>query len=528
MGLYENLLKDLANQLNSLHGTSWSIRYWRILIGPWLGYFTQMLFDRWLSIKHAVENYEIEETVVLTSNRENLIPNCMADFYKLFVTDEWNHIVYADILKNFPSIICTEIKSQERQRGISPTQTSDNSHWVKRRLFNVGIKFSEIFTRDEDAFFINTYLPRNSEVMLSLRMRQIPQLRNSISPNRVNIDWDQRKWNLPKDGIDQFYNCARTLISQYIPAIYLEGYHILKKQTGTLFWPKKPKLIWTSTAHITDDVFKAWAAEKIEHGAPLAIGQHGGNYGVGLWSFLEEHDLMISDCYFSWGWSKLGHGNIKPIGILKKVVSRKILHKERKSALLVTATVPKLSYFMYSGMVSRQWLDYFKDQCSFIESLPAEIQKSLVVRLNPNDHGWDQQSRWHDLFPKLTFDNGNSDIDSLIQKCRIYISTYNSTTFLESIAMNVPTIMYWNPLHWELRPSAIPYFEDLKRVSIFHETPESAAQHIAAIWDDIDSWWNSPVLKQTIEKFKNQYCRVPRNLNVELKCAFHSMVASTQ
>ena len=94
--------------------------------------------------------------------------------------------------------------------------------------------------------------------------------------------------------------------------------------------------------------------------------------------------------------------------------------------------------------------------------------------------------------------------------------------------MNVPTIMYWNPLHWELRPSAIPYFEDLKRVSIFHETPESAAQHIAAIWDDIDSWWNSPVLKQTIEKFKNQYCRVPRNLNVELKCAFHSMVASTQ
>ena len=208
MGLYENLLKDLANQLNSLHGTSWSIRYWRILIGPWLGYFTQMLFDRWLSIKHAVENYEIEETVVLTSNRENLIPNCMADFYRLFVTDEWNHIVYADILKNFPSIICTEIKSQERQRGISPTQTSDNSHWVKRKLFNVGIKFSKIFTRDEDAFFINTYLPRNSEVMLSLRMRQIPQLRNPISPNRVNIDWDQRKWNLPKDGIDQFYNLS--------------------------------------------------------------------------------------------------------------------------------------------------------------------------------------------------------------------------------------------------------------------------------------------------------------------------------
>ena len=90
--------------------------------------------------------------------------------------------------------------------------------------------------------------------------------------------------------------------------------------------------------------------------------------------------------------------------------------------------------------------------------------------------------------------------------------------------MNVPTIMYWNPLHWELRPSAIPYFEDLKRVSIFHETPESAAQHIAAIWDDIDSWWNSPNVIQARVNFKSNYANFSNKWYNEWYDEFQSLI----
>ena len=45
--LYENILRDFTDSLNSIHHVNHSIDYWRILIGPWLYYFIQTVFDRW-------------------------------------------------------------------------------------------------------------------------------------------------------------------------------------------------------------------------------------------------------------------------------------------------------------------------------------------------------------------------------------------------------------------------------------------------------------------------------------------------
>ena len=37
--IYENTLKSLQKKLNEIHGVDHSLRYWRILIGPWLSQF---------------------------------------------------------------------------------------------------------------------------------------------------------------------------------------------------------------------------------------------------------------------------------------------------------------------------------------------------------------------------------------------------------------------------------------------------------------------------------------------------------
>ena len=280
-------------------------------------------------------------------------------------------------------------------------------------------------------------------------------------------------------------------------------------QTRTLPWPTKPKLILTSNSYNSDDLFKAWAAERIEHGAPLVIGQHGGHYGIGRWSFAEDHETTISDRYLSWGWTDPAKPMVTPVGQLKAKQPLGIQHSKQPGALLVTCALPRLSYFMYSAIVSRQWLDYFGDQCKFVEYLPQSIRDVLTVRIYARDYGWEQRLRWHDRFPDLRLDEGRSSLASLIGQSRLYISTYNATTFLESFTMDVPTIIYWNPRHWELRDSAIPYFEELKRVGIFHESPQSAASYVASIWDDIDAWCESPEVRNVLERFKARYCRLP-------------------
>lgn len=524
LDFYERLLQDLTVQLNQIHGVDHSLRYWRILIGPWLGYFTQALFDRWVSIQQAVSQCQLSGTIVLTSQEDALVPNDKADFNRAFLGDAWNHHLYAAILQEYTKVPC--IKQVPHGEGVA--KAVPGIPWkqqIKRTLVASYARVASVLTRDQDAFFLATYLPMHHELRLQLRLGQVPQLWRSPPPIQVAAAVGQRQWNVSGENRSSFEACARALIPRQIPTAYLEGYGQLVAQSADLRWPKRPKLIWTSNSYGSDDVFKAWAAEKVEQGSPLVIGQHGGHYGMGLWSFTEDHEIAIGDCYLSWGWSEPGQAKVKPIGQLKCKRPLRLRHAEQPRALLVTAALPRYSYFMYSVVVSRQWLDYFNDQCAFVQNLPQSIRDALTVRLFPHDWGWDQISRWRDRFPDVLLDEGQSNIKALIRQSRLYISTYNATTYLESLTMNVPTVIYWNPKHWELRDSAVPYFEDLKGVDIFHETPESAARHVAAIWDDVDAWWTSPAVRAVLERFKARYCHLPDNLLDRIEHALREVMA---
>jgi putative transferase (TIGR04331 family) len=509
---HERLLRELTTELNQIHGVNHSLRYWRILLGPWLGYFVQMVFDRWTSIQQSIREHELSGTIVLFGQEELFVPSNMVDFLRLFISDEWNHHIYAAILQGFTGVRCT---MQAREDNTGGSRAESAATWKRRmrqRLAKSYVRLAGTFTRDRDAFFLGTYLPFRDEMRMHRRLRQVPQLWRPVSAIQIGVDATKRRWVVGGESRSEFEVCARALIPGQMPALYVEGYLRLVELTAHLPWPKKPKVIWTSISHNADDIFKAWAADKVEHGSPLVIGQHGGHYGVGRWSFTEDHDVAISDGYLSWGWSDQQRSNVKPVGQLKAKRPLEVRHAVQPYALMVVCSLPRFSYWMYSALVSRQWLDYFSNQCAFVDSLPRPIRDALIVRLYPEDYGWDQLCRWRGRFPDLRVDRGKSNIDDLICLSRLYISTYNATTFLESFTRNVPTVIYWNPKHWELRESAEPYFGDLRRVGIFHETPESAAHHVAAIWDDVDAWWSSTAVREVLGRFKERYCRLPDDL----------------
>ena len=117
--------------------------------------------------------------------------------------------------------------------------------------------------------------------------------------------------------------------------------------------------------------------------------------------------------------------------------------------LLVTATLPQYSYFLYSIVISSQWLHYFQDQCKSVGKLDSSICNVLTIRLYKNDLGWNQLKMWKDRFPGLNYDEGNQDIIINIRECRIFVSTYNATTYLESFSMDIPTVIYWDTNFYE-------------------------------------------------------------------------------
>jgi putative transferase (TIGR04331 family) len=368
---------------------------------------------------------------------------------------------------------------------------------IKSHYFNVN-----------EYFFLNTYLPPSIEEKILKRLGQNPKSWKLATVSQVEVDNRMREWMVNEhDSFDKFSTIINRMIPKHIPTAYLEGYQSLLACTEYLGWPQKPKCIFTSNAYWSYDVFKAWAAGKTEHGVPLVIGQHGGHVGATLWASHYDHQINIADKWLSWGWSDEKTPNIIPVGNLW-VIDSTLNYDPNGYALMVENVSPRYSYHMLALPVAGQWLSYFDDQCLFISALPMHIRKQVLLRLYSNDFGWCQKERWRDSFPYIELDEGHEPIDNLLNKCRISISTYNSTTILETLVFNIPTIMFFNPKHWELRDDAIVYFDLLKSVSILHETPESAANHMVAVWDNVASWWKSNAVQNARRKFCKRYVNI--------------------
>ena len=84
--------------------------------------------------------------------------------------------------------------------------------------------------------------------------------------------------------------------------------------------------------------------------------------------------------------------------------------------------------------------------------------------------------------------------------------------YLETINLGIPTVFFWDPQYFEIRENVIPYFNDLKSVGIFHESPQSAANHINKVWNDVESWWNSEEVKKIVNSFQDNFSKVSNNL----------------
>ena len=138
--------------------------------------------------------------------------------------------------------------------------------------------------------------------------------------------------------------------------------------------------------------------------------------------------------------------------------------------------------------------------------LPTDLRERLLVRLYMHDYGWDQEQRWIDRWPSISLDNGQVNMQELLPSCRLLVSTYNATTYLESFSLDIPTVLFWDPKYWEERESAKPFLDRLRSIGVLHDSPESAAAHIHHIWPMVEEWWHSESVVSAVKMFCSAYC----------------------
>jgi len=500
--IYEKYLIELKDNLNNIHKLDFSIEYWRIVVGPWLRYFIEMVYDRYLSIEKASKE-DIDYVYSVNIKDELIVPNNMKDFSSIYIGDLWNQYIYQNIIEYF------DIKVKKINFILPNNIFKDNKKVsIKEKLIDSFFFVNKL----NKIHFFSSYIRLKNKIKLQLSLNQMPTIGNN-----VNIKLDIKYSNNLRDKLifsknnSLFEDILETLIKKQIPKYYLEGYSKFRKKVLKEY-PKKAKIIFTANAYSSDDMFKFWVAEKKEEGSKYIIGQHGGHYGMGLFASHEKHHIKSSDKFFSWGWTLDNSKKVIPVSAIK--LKRKIGYNKNGNILIPTLKVPRYSYHIYSIPIAGQLLNYINNQLDFIKLLPITIKKDIKFRTFENDYGWDIQNRLSDCIDYQIVDtqeNLNKSFYKRLSECRLCISTYNATTYLETFSANYPTLLYWDSNYFELREEATKYFKLLEDVGILHHTAESLAKKVNEIYKDPLSWWH----QDEIQKAKDYFCTRFANIQTD-------------
>ncbi|MDD5240737.1 MAG: LIC12162 family protein [Sulfuricella sp.] len=518
--LYERYLELLAQQLNRAHATHFSLRYWRILIGPWLRFFMETLFDRYVAIKEARATNQITGTWVPEDIAGNWTPNDFPNFLKWFVADEYNQYLYGKVIRRLGGIPYEIVSSEGRAKAVSHGGTfSSRVKWL------LGCCSRAVPDKFNRKVFVSSYLSLRDQIKLQLSLGQLPYFPPGIILDDLAYDAKRRSALFFNEGDDEFEVLLAALIPEQLPKLYLEGYADMHKRAMNAY-PKKPELIFTANAFSENEAFKFWTACQAEAGTKFVISQHGGHYGTGLWSSTENHEIKIADTYFSWGWRSESNLNVEPhpVGKLAPLGKRKKAHNDGP-ILWVANTWPRYPYISMSIPVASQMLTYLDEQKRFMHGLSQSAGDALLLRLHPMDYGWHAKARWAEWFPRLKVYQGPERLSQQLLGCRLFVGTNNATTFLETLAANIPTIIFWNPDHWELRDSALPYFNELRRAGILHDTPESAADKVNEVYRNPDLWWRQTEPQRAREVFCAEFAQTSDEWMKDWRRGFAKIVA---
>ena len=508
--VYNRTIQSLSDALNREHNLDYPVRYWKILCGPWLRLFVTTTYHNWECISDAIDTNQSIDTFAVRAEFKSLIPNDMMDFENKIVSDSWNHYIF--------SLIIDSLGCQISPRYINWKNNDDNSlscfHQpsTKRKLISQAFEFAgRVFNKSTAIFIANPYLSKLNQIKLSARLRTFPSIvlapqfikkYESYSNSRKSLVLS----NKTSSAYEIFLN---RIVLQHVPFIYLEGFSDLQGAVNSKRWPKYPSAIVTAVEHFSNDLFKCYSASKVILGSSLNIICHGGGgkYKYGDFQALE---LDLCDHYFTWGWSEYSSKCVQGFFVKNKHYRRTGNNKE-KYLLHITMATYRYQKFIDSTPSYEQYLStYLDDQIKFLNSLVDHIKKETIIKLSYDNQN-SLQNRINARCTDVRYAQMGEDYYNLLKNAKLVVTTYNCTTPVESIAMNLPTIIFWEPEHWELAPTAIPFFHKLQACGVFHESPESAASMVNRIWSDVDAWWQSEEVVAACSDFRLWFCRDSNN-----------------
>ncbi len=503
---YERLLELLSKALNDAHGLNWGIEQYRLIIGPWLMYFIHQAFDKYTILRAAFAAFPNAHTVVLAQD-QFYTPLDFQDYILLHSDDRYQLQMYSALLaamgRTFPAReLSTPLHAPDRWNLFcSP---ADAIYRVAVSALNA---LAGLSSHRPGAIIVHPAFNHRgrffnwAKLLIRSGFRFVPDnyrypIRISSEANlelRASIKLD------PEERLDDFGAVLSRIIPDALPIGYLEGFdeffsacEKIGRRKATTYYSANG--LFASTSFCFDMAI-------LSSRRKLVYQQHGGGYGIDALSPPEQHERACADQYFTWGWEGPG-AHFLPHPKVPRPPSRK---QRGRGVLLVMTTNPRYVFLFHCQVISSQILAYIERAISFSNNLPSTLP--LTIRPQFQMNGWDLLDRLDDRGIHFKLDRHKSSFETAVSRSRVCVIDHLATTFLEALALNSPTVMFFPPSSYLIREDAKPYFGQLRAVGILHDSAESAARHVAVVYDEPLAWWDSPQVQNARSAFCERYAR---------------------
>lgn len=296
---------------------------------------------------------------------------------------------------------------------------------------------------------------------------------------------------------------------EMLPRIFLEGINAAYTSYNKT---QSFDTIFSSDCWSSIDSLKIMAfAQKNKKKMTLIGTPHAFNYSALDQFWLTSYELTFLDKYLSWGNLHVSHKNfisffINKFAGYKRSLQPKIVN-DRNPILFTGAMRPNhLVEYPFDPAVFQKYLLQEID----IARVTAKItNQSVKIRTRNRDRGGSFELIFkNNSPPNVTLDFQTGTFINEVINYSLHISDNTSTTIIESLIINHPTIIIITNEYFSINSIAIASFDRLKEVGIFHTSIESYTAHLKKINGHINDWWQDHKTQLTIVNFLDEHARV--------------------
>jgi putative transferase (TIGR04331 family) len=517
---YSFFIDEVSSVLNLIHHVNYPISFWEVIVGFWLFHYLHALYDRYLRLKAALSKFDIGNIRLLVQKTEITPASSFFQFIIDTSEDEKTASAFYGKIAELLHIKVKEFSPMPKENfepaGFPLKKAKKIPHY-NRLLCSLINKAIRKTVRAKILMACQS-VDRFEEVLLSC------YLRARFFPNKIKNTKNNEKREVARDallkisGENEFQKIAINLMPLYMPTYLLEEFHAYSKSAQR--W-KDYQVYYASQNWYGNVNFAYSAAFGRLRGAKLVAGQHGGGYGQYEFEPSEYIETRIFDYYFTWGWmdSPYRKDGLLPMPDpkLSRIANR---YRYKRDIAVWVGTTMQNQMVRICKQKPGTYLEYIEDKSRFIENIPKEIRSKTVYRPHRIKCGWSREELdVFKRFPEVDIQH-EGEFSAAIKDIKLLICDHQGTTFLESLVMNTPTILFWRQEVRDERKSAVPFYDSLRAAGILFHDPVAAARQINLIWNDIVEWWGDESRQDARRRFIEHFCLADRKWKKKWAIAF--------